>query len=271
MTTVIIRDDDTSFFTPPARLEQLYGRLWERGLPVCLAVIPAQRADVRVDHRPGKPYDPSIPPPYRGLGQEYPITDNRELCAYLNQRAREGLVEICLHGFSHRYMEFVSPDADWIARRLADGRRILQSAFPDAPLHTFIAPYDRISRTALEIVLEHGFDVCTNTENLAAFPALAHLGPYQGYQLPDGRRVFTCDEYVFTHREDPEVCLQTARRRLQTEPFLIVSNHYWIFYFDWADSSGPLRGKWDLFLDDLLAAPDRRVTTFRDWPAGESV
>ena len=106
MRAVIIRDDDISFFTSPAQLERIYGRLWSAGLPVCLSLVPDCCADTRVYWSDGNPHDPGIPPAYRGRAQCYAVADNRELCAFLNELAGAGLVEICLHGFTHTFFEF---------------------------------------------------------------------------------------------------------------------------------------------------------------------
>ena len=261
---IIIRDDDTSFFTRPGLLEQVYGRLWARGVPVALAVIPAQFANVRVLHRPEKNYDPSIPPEYRGLDEAYPVTENVALCDYLNGKAAEGLVEICLHGYSHTYMEYETEDRRLIGRKLAEGKGILEEAFPDADIKTFIAPYDRVSPVALEMILEAGFDVCTNSENLKAIPALAHIDAYQRHLIDGGRVLYTCDEYLFTHREDPADCLAHARSRLQSENLLITANHYWTFFYDWDGANRDLQAAWDQFVDDLLARDDATFMRFRD-------
>jgi hypothetical protein len=258
----IIRDDDTSFFTRPEQLETIYGRLWERNIPVCIAVVPAQRADVRVQHRPGIPFDPSIPPQYRGLDREFPITENRELCAFLNQKAREGLIEIVLHGYSHEYMEFTSEDKTRIGNKLMEGRKLLDAAFPDARIKTFIAPYDRISKTALNAVVGFGYNLCTASSNLAEIPELADMGPYQMREVGPGELIYTCDEYLFTHRDPPQDCLANVRERLRTASTLIVGNHYWCFYYDWGEVNAAMLDSWYLFLDDLLAQPERRITTF---------
>jgi peptidoglycan/xylan/chitin deacetylase (PgdA/CDA1 family) len=268
MMQAIIRDDDTSFFTQPEQLETIYGRLWERNIPVCIAVIPAQRADVRVQHRPGTPYDPGIPPQYRGQDREFPVTANRELCAFLNEKAREGLVEIVLHGYSHEYMEFVLPDKftvddeHRIAKKLVEGRQMLSETFPDARIKTFIAPYDRISQRAVGMVLGFGFNLCTASSNLAEISWLAEMGPYQIREVGPGELVYTCDEYLFTHRDPPQDCLANARERLQTASTLIVGNHYWCFYYDWGEVNAAMLECWYQFLDTLLAQSERRITTF---------
>lgn len=262
MQQVIIRDDDTSFFTRPAQLEAIYAPLWERGHPVCLSVVPAARADARVRHRPGQPFDPNIPPDLRGQSREFPVTENGDLCAYLNQRAREGLVEICLHGYSHTYMEFLTQDEAALTGKLNAGRQSLERAFPDAPIRSFVAPYDRLSPAALRCVLDAGFNLCVASTELQYLPALAEVGTYQAVVSGQGAKIFTCDEYLFTHRDLPERCLASAQARLRTEQTLILANHYWCFYFDWAEPLTTLVSAWHTFVGDLLAQPDIRFTTF---------
>jgi len=259
---IIIRDDDTSFFTRPDLLDRIYEPLWANNHPICLAVIPAQRSDVIVEHRPGRPYDPSIAPTYRGQTMGHSLLQNRELCAYLNERAREGLVEICLHGYGHSYMEFASEDEALLREKLAMGRRLLAESLPDAAIRTFIAPYDRLSTLALQLVYEAGFHLCTNSENLTPFPSLSTIGPYEGYRLSNGLKLFTCNEYLFTHRDKPDESLTNARERLRTETLLIVANHYWTFFYDWAGPNESMLRCWRAFVDDVLANPDHELTTF---------
>jgi len=263
----IIRDDDTSFFTSPALLEAVYGQLWAHNIPVCLSVIPAQRADARVKHRPGEPLDPGIARKYRGQAKEFSILDNRDLCGYLNAQASVGLVEIVLHGYAHEYMEFVTDDAALIERKLTEGKRILQEAFPDAPIRAFIAPYDHLSPTALNLVFEHGLNLCTASENLTGMP----VDPYRAYCWDDDHKLFVCDEYLFTHRDDPEACLSNARLRLQTAETLIVANHYWCFFYDWEGPKDDLLAAWYQFADELRNQPDRPITTFANAATDQSI
>lgn len=263
MRRAIVRDDDTSFFSSPQLLERIYGRLWDAGYPVCLAVIPAQQGNVRVLHREDQRFDPSIPPQYRGADQSHLLIDNPELCAYLNEKARAGLVEIMLHGYAHSYHEFKSDDVDAIRRKLVGGKTLLQQAFPDAKIRTFIAPYDTLSKTALELVLEHGFNLCTHSDNLKPFPPLARMDSYQARRLPGGLAMFTCDEYLFTDKATPQTCLNNALQRHDSEELLILANHYWTFYNDWAGELPAMHRHWDAFLDVLLA--EREIVTFSSY------
>ncbi len=263
---IIVRDDDTSFFTAPELLDKVYGPLWACSVPVCLSVIPAQRADVRVQHRPGNPFDPGIPPQYRGQDKEFLVTENHELCAFLNDKVRRGLVEIVLHGYCHAYMEFTSDNAESIGRKLAEGKRTLQAAFPAAPLRTFIAPYDRVSPTALRLILEAGLNLCTDSRNLAEIGEYAAIGigPNRAVQLSDRPKLYTCDEYLFHHRESAQDCLAKARTRLASENTLIIGNHYWSFFWDWNGRGGELLERWHEFVSEMLAGPERRITTFAE-------
>lgn len=252
--TLIVRDDDTSFFTKPALLEQVYGQMWAHQLPVCLAVIPAQNASTRVLHRADQRYDPSIPPDYRGTDKEHPITDNAELCAFLNEKISAGLVEIMLHGYSHSYYEFLSDDAGLLQQKLTAGLAILKTAFPAATIQTFIAPYDKMSPVAIELVLEMGLSFCTHSDNLAALPGQAGVRGYTRQLLPTGSRVYTCDEYLFDLTRPASDSLDNARQRLQTEPWVIAVNHYWTYFYDWTGVNQPLMDAWQTFVSEVIQA-----------------
>src|SRR5882724_10886837 len=132
---VILRDDDTCAFTPPASLERLYRPFLNRGLPVNLAVIPdvdtaACAPDgqlegfLRAGRGPSSPFAP--------------IGGNRELVDYL--RAESGY-EIAQHGCHHDYCEFGISDRPELVRRLGTGANLLREAGFAKPA-AFVAPHD---------------------------------------------------------------------------------------------------------------------------------
>lgn len=250
--TIIIRDDDTSFFTSPDLLERIYGKLWEYGHPVCLSVVPAHNANVRVTHRPGNPIDPSVARIYRGQDHDFSIRENIALCAFLKAQYERELVEICLHGYNHAYMEFGTQDQTVIEDKLAAGRRIFDAAFADVPITTFIAPYDNLSQSALRAVLDSGYNISTMPDYVRALPELDLHGGYQHLKTTTGRHIFTCEEYVFNHREDPMEALAKVRNLMESESFLVITNHYWAFFHDW-NGPTPLLDAWDQFVADLLS------------------
>lgn len=183
MRNIIIRDDDTSYFTRIDQLETIYGRVWDAGKPVCLAVVPNVYGDIRVYWRDGNPYDPGVPPQYRGKSEHYSVVDNPELCAFLTEKAQDGLVEICLHGYAHVFYEFITHDPAPIRQMLSEGLDILHQAFPDIPIKTFIAPYDRLSPTAVKEIIAQGFTISTQSTNLPPMPELPQLRGHQHASL----------------------------------------------------------------------------------------
>ncbi len=270
MPTIIIRDDDTSYFTAPQRLEAIYGRLWSAGHPVCLAVIPAVFADTRVYWTDGNPHDPGIPPAYRGRAEDFSILDNRALCAYLNEKAAAGLVEICQHGYTHTFYEFITHDRALIRRQLEEGRALLQRAFPAADIKTFIPPYDRISPAALEALIQGGFHISTMSLNLAPLPALPQIAGFAVARIRDGGMLFVCDDYLFSHKRAPAESLSLARAALTRRDLAIVGNHYWMFYHPWRPRPNPADfAAWNAFLDDALSG-GHEITTFSAYAAARA-
>lgn len=258
---VLLRDDDISHFTQPAQLQRLYGRLWEQRIPVMLAVIPAQRADTRVRHRVGAPHDPAIDVRHRGTQRAFMLADNVALCDFLHEKAISGLVEVALHGYHHSYMECAYLQTPRAYALINQGRSYLEKYLPGLRLRSFIAPYDALSLEALFVAQTLGLSVCTATRNIArAFP---DLHSYSAQRTPFGQALVTCDEYLFTHRADPQRSLETALARLDDPAVEVftVSNHYWTFYHDWADENAALLAAWDEFVSALLARDDLTFTT----------
>lgn len=258
---VLLRDDDTCYFTRPEQLERIYGRLWQAGIPVTVGLVPAMRGDTRVRHRVGAPYDPSIDKMFRGTKRAYLVADNVALCDDLHRRVFAEQVEIALHGYHHSYMECAYLQTPGAYALINQGRSVLEKHLPGLTIRSFIAPYDALSLEALFVAQTLGMSVCTSTRNIAkAFP---DLNSYQAIRTPFAQALVTCDEYLFTHRGDPEQLLDTALARLDDEAVqvLTVANHYWMFFHDWADENSPLLSAWDRFVDVLLERDDLTFTT----------
>ena len=263
MRTVIFRDDDTSYFTPPERLEAIYGRVWAAGRPVCLAVVPWVYADTRVYWSEGNPHDPGIPPAYRGAARNFGVGDNRALCDFLNDKAAAGLVEICLHGYTHTFFEFITHDRPLIRRKLEQGRELLGRAFPAADIKTFVPPYDRISPAALEELVAAGFHISTMSHNLGPLPALPQMAGFAAGRISPRQMLYICDDYLFTYQRDPAESLRRARESLAADGLTIVSNHYWMFYHPWrARPNSPDYRAWNALLDEVLVDARLKFTGF---------
>ena len=268
MPTIIFRDDDTSYFTAPERLQAIYGRVWDAGEPVCLAVIPWVYADTRVYWSHGNPQDPGIPPEHCGETRNFAISDNRALCDFLNKKAAAGLVEICLHGYTHTFFEFITHDLSLIRQKLEQGVDLLRRAFPAADIKTFIPPYDRISPVALEELIAAGFHISTMSHNLSALPALPQIAGFDAGRINQRQMLYVCDDYLFTYQRDPAESLRLARGSLATKDLTIVCNHYWMFYHPWRSQPNAADiAAWHSLLDAILGADDCEIASFAGYAA----
>jgi len=149
MRYVLLRDDDTNALTPPEYLERLYRPFLNRGLPINLAVIPNVRTDIT--------YGQNILEGFlltrNGTKDKTaPIGGNRDLIAYLQANPGYHIVQ---HGYNH---EFVRGDCEFeqhhrrdLVRRMDQGARFLTEAGFAKP-ETFVAPYDRFTRTSMREV-----------------------------------------------------------------------------------------------------------------------
>jgi predicted deacetylase len=160
MRYVVLRDDDTNALTPVECLERLYRPFLERGLAVNLAVIPKVRTDAVA--RTGLP-EGFLLAKNGPVSKTLPISSQEKLVRYLREHPGYHIVQ---HGYHHIWNEFNAHGRDDIRHRLHHGTQLLMEAGFARP-QTFVAPYDKLSRTSLaEVpkrfrVLSTGwFDLC---------------------------------------------------------------------------------------------------------------
>ena len=144
-----LRDDDTSYFTEPDRLEAVYHDVWDR-LPVALAVVP-HAAGFR---------DKAIPEQYWQADRAFPLEENPPLVERLRRLVAEGRVTIAQHGFTHEdfpggYEFQAAPD---IADRLRKGRSYLERVL-DTRIRIFVPPHNALSKRGLAAVSEAGLNL----------------------------------------------------------------------------------------------------------------
>ena len=146
---VALRDDDTSYFTDPDRLDAVYHDVWDR-IPVCLAVVP---------HAMGFA-DKAIPEQYWQSNHAYPLEENRAIVARLQALVAAGRVTIAQHGFTHEDFpdghEFqAAPDVD---SRLARGQAYLEELL-DTKIRIFVPPHNALSKRGLQAVGSAGLNL----------------------------------------------------------------------------------------------------------------
>lgn len=145
MRYVIVRDDDTNYYTQPEHLETLYRPFLAKGQPVNLAVIPEVSNSSQNSEGKREGFLRGI----RENGWEK-FSSNTGLVEFIRSNP---LLEVAQHGYDHSYFEFDSADYANIKARIEKGQRELQAAGIDK-VSTFVAPYDKISKTAYSALAE---------------------------------------------------------------------------------------------------------------------
>jgi predicted deacetylase len=267
MHTVILRDDDTCAFTPRECLERLYRPFLDRGLPVNLAVIPEVRTDVRMpDGRLEGFLAAGRGPP----GPLAPIAASTGLVDYLHS---EDGYHIAQHGCHHDYFEFGSSDRGELVRRLergADGLR--EAGFTRA--ETFVAPYDRISRTAyLEIarrfaVISTGWFEAGRVP-LRWWPQYIRKKLRRRPHWRAGRTALLSHPGCLLSFHHPRAeMFASVRRAVESQPLTVLVTHWWEYFRDGNPDEEFIRvlhqvAEW------LAGHPEVRVVSFRDVADGK--
>lgn len=149
---ILIRDDDTNFFTEPKMLESLYSQAWNNKFKVCLSVVPLLKGR----------NDISMPPHARTTDKYYSIVGNRSLLNYLKDKVHhKHIVEILQHGLTHDYnyesrrWEF-GDDSKHHAKMKEDiikGIGIIREAFDYEP-RFFVPPGEDLSMRNMKMIRE---------------------------------------------------------------------------------------------------------------------
>jgi predicted deacetylase len=146
---VAVRDDDTSYFTDPERLDSVYHDVWDR-VPVCLAVVPHAMAFA----------DKAIPEKYWHAHRAYPLEENPAIVGRLKELVSAGRVTIAQHGFTHEDFadghEFqAAPDLE---TRLARGQAYLEHLLATR-IRIFVPPHNALSKRGLRAVSSAGLNL----------------------------------------------------------------------------------------------------------------
>jgi hypothetical protein len=263
---VILRDDDTCAFTPPACLERIYRPFIERGMPVTLATIPEVRTDVRTPDGLLEGFLSS------GSGPDVPCAPiglSRELVDYL--RSEPGY-HIAQHGCHHDMFEFGGSDRTELARRLDRGAGILREAGL-ARSEAFVAPYDRLSRNAfLEVAAR--FEVISTGWFEAGRVPLRWYGAYALKKLARRPHWRAGGTFLLSHpgcllsfHRPHENMVASVRQAVGGASLTVLVSHWWEF-FRLGVPDDALIGVMHEVAGWLGGRPDVRVVTFADVARG---
>jgi hypothetical protein len=145
---ILVRDDDTNYFTSERMLESIYSEAWNQGFKVSLSVVPLQMG---ID-------DISVPPDLRTSSRCYSIADNDSLIRYMRKKIGQKVVEVVQHGFSHDLTDGIRGEFGGNLGKkdeIEKGRNIIRQAFETEPKF-FVPPGEDISNQNIVEVLEQG-------------------------------------------------------------------------------------------------------------------
>lgn len=183
-----IRDDDTSYWTSPCQLEDVYRTIWG-SCPVSLAVIPFA-------------VEPHCPGDWNAFCQGErmsPLGENNALTDFLKEMIGQGKVSIMLHGFSHQYTvslgkkqrrgpatkpaldairkksnkplywhgEYAWKNYEQLRKETAEGKQYLEDTLA-VRINTFVPPSNDISAAGARAVAECGLNI-SGTMRLSKF------------------------------------------------------------------------------------------------------
>lgn len=150
---LIIRDDDTNYFTKPEDILKAYSDI--PSFPVSFAVVP-----MVVDVIGGCP---------ETKGNEIPrwVGDNKELCSYLSERVGQRSCDILLHGIWHQYKfpnGVKTPEMAWreyetedLTKQIGFYKEKLEQLF-NVKINCFVAPSNRILKKGIRAVYKNGMN-----------------------------------------------------------------------------------------------------------------
>lgn len=234
MKKVVILDDSISYFTDPSQIQAVYGQFWDEGIPISLAITPAQLLDA----------------------QPFKVSKNETLCRYLNVMAEQRLVEICLHGYNGTADEFASNDDILLGQKIEEGKAELEMALPDAEIGTFVVPETKYSKTAKNLLTEYDFRICVPHKAKAKSDDIL----FTTKDLSNERKLFTYSTSIFTSKKDNGNLAQIYAD-IQDNDLIIIRQHYALFY-DEVNKMNALFEQWQLFVEELLANKDLEFDTF---------
>jgi hypothetical protein len=261
---IVMRDDDTNFFTSRNMLETVYSESWSKGFKISLSVVPFQRGI----------NDVLVPPSMRQSGEYYSISNNRDLVGYLQDKISAGQMEILQHGLSHDYSDRIHGEFGGESDRKNDivrGKDILNQTFGIEPKF-FVPPGEDINRKNLQGLKEASLvPICRRTlfdrfvggnfiPNCAKEAALklyrrryAHTGIRNenfGFQmlrpaflhLGEGDMIIWSIPKLISFKKiaSADSLVKSAKRIIDNSfkkryPIIII-NHYHIYFYDWSSS-----------------------------------
>lgn len=242
MKYVVIKDDDTCFFTPVNILEALYGEILEKNV-VNLSVIPNVYSSIKLDEdeiyykKDKLKYDPLISPEYSGSDRYYNVNDNPELIDFLNRKN----VDVLQHGYAHEKInsmpEFSIRDREFVYKRAVEGKNILNKCVKRG-ISFFVPPWNIVSKEFIsgsqlqyKGIITAGILPVYNNLNIFIPYYVNKLFKRRYYMY---KNILLIDTYDLIQKYmDVSLIPGKFNSILNNNDIVIIQNHYWIFMNNW--------------------------------------
>ena len=172
-----------------------------------------------------------------------PLAENSALTSYLRDNAGFHIVQ---HGCYHDTFEFDLEDRTEIVRRLERGRlRLWEAGFDDRS--TFVAPHDRLSRTAFEEVARRFSVISTGWFEMHRLPV--SWRPRLLWKKISGRphwrvgrtHLLSHPGCLLSRQRPPDSILPAIKRTIQRQKITVLVTHWWEYFRDGAPHEAFIR------------------------------
>ncbi len=262
--TVLVRDDDISYFTDLEQFTRVHRFLLERGLPFNVAAIPAASTAIDAAATSRKASNPrsQVKVAYHELYRA------KELTAFFSSRPQ---IEVAQHGYQHVRQEdgtpeFASESAGEIRHRILEGKAIIQGAFGREP-RFFVPPFDTVSPTAMAIIKNHYDGISLSRYSHSLLPPYLWfkfaVNKWQQKHLLRWQKFIVLShpgsDLIFLRHDEP-----LNIHHLPAKDVLVVTVHSWMFF----DAAGMLKEtmlqRYETLLAALASSPKIRFKRFSD-------
>lgn len=178
MKSLIIRDDDLSYWTSPKDIEKVYKSLFDKNIKISFATIPFS-----VNMYNAGNFDTF----YQDEKSSVAIDKNNDIVEYIKEKINEGLVEIMLHGYNHLYSfecegviktatkgnlqkaralnkkinflgEYNYQDYQDLYKKTKEGKEYLEDLF-QVKIKNFVPPSNQIGKAGIKAIVNNNLNL----------------------------------------------------------------------------------------------------------------
>ncbi len=270
MKYVVIRDDDTCFFTKPYMLEKIYQPLLNAGKSITLSVVPAIGGGQPCGAMNGEfwkrfqlDYSPCLPPHQRSKAQVFPLTPDCEIVRYL--RERKGY-EIVQHGYNHLVIDGVREgmltNPRQVTEKIESSGTILENCF-GLKSDFFVVPWDDVSAETIMILKRYYKGISLHRigkRHISSWPRKIQVAGRRFLNDRIRTPYFRDGDFLLLEYPGPILSMfhnyRTMKEKvddfLLNQDILVLVSHYWEYFWDWDEPNKKFISAWHDIASYLL-------------------